>query len=161
MLLPTALLHQLPPGTWLDHPWFSDLDHCHVCATKDRVLAHDFAAAWDLESRAAFLVHLSADGALPGRNPWRATPRTKGGTLYRVQPPGPLPPTPTTSRAPVPWTRSRVVEPPPLRPEHASVTRVEGGGGGRADASLASAINADALPHTRRCRPQNDHRALS
>lgn len=54
------------------------------------MLAHDFAGAWDLESQAAFLVHLSADGALPGRNPWRAAPRTKGGTLYRMQPPGPL-----------------------------------------------------------------------
>lgn len=90
VLLPTTQLHQLPPDTRLEHPWFSDIDHSHVCATTDRALARDFAAAWDLEKQAAFLMALTADGSLPGRNPWRDTPRTKGGTLYRVQPLGPL-----------------------------------------------------------------------
>ena len=90
VLLPTTQLHPLPPDSRLDHPWFSDIDHSHVCATTDRTLARDYAAGWDLEKQAALIMALSADGALPGRNPWRDTPRTKGGTLYRVQPLGPL-----------------------------------------------------------------------
>lgn len=90
ILLPTTQLHQLSADARIAHPWFDDLDHGHVCATTDKVLAHDFAARWNLAMQAAFLQALSPDGSLPARNPWREVPRTEGGTVYRVQPLGPI-----------------------------------------------------------------------
>lgn len=89
-LLPTTQLHQLPRDSRSRHVWYDDLDHGYVCATTDKVLAHDYAARWNLAMQARFLQSISPTGSVPARNPWHNVPRTEGGTVYRVQPLGTL-----------------------------------------------------------------------